>query len=248
MTTGPAQLVTPAVPPRSTLHRAVPARGEPGVSPRRLLELGRPHHRRHGEVLLQADEPVDQIHLVRTGEVRLKLRQADVGPATVAVVRAGGVVGDVPLFAGHPMAFDAVVEEDGVMFAIETRDFLALIQREPSLSLQWLRGVACRLEQIQRHVLMLVTKDLRGQVATLLLTAQEEQPDGTTNVTLSHRELAELVGAKRPSVSRVLTDFREQGLVRTGYGHIELLDPVALGDIAGTPPGAPPCDPRRPPS
>jgi CRP-like cAMP-binding protein len=206
-----------------------------------LTELGTPVHVERGEMVLSAGEEVDAVYLVRAGEVRLRLSHDHVPPATVAVIRPGGVVSDIALFSGHPMAYDTVAAEDSVLIRIPRRDFLALLQREPKMSMQWLHAVSCRMEQVQRHVLMLVSKNLEEQIATLLLDARVEQPDGSYTVALAHRDLADLLGASRPAVSRGLSRLREHGLIDTGYASVVLLEPDGLAERAGPSLGPPPC-------
>lgn len=225
-----------------------PGRQEkPAATFHRLLELGSPRHVRHGEYLLRRDEPVDEVFLLRTGVVHLEEEDPAGGRATVAIVRPGGIVGDIPVFAAQEMAFDAVVHEDAIVFAVPRSDFLALLYREPQLSLQWLRNVSCRFGQVQRHVLMLARMDLSGRVAAMLLDARELEPDGRVVVKLSHTELATLVGAKRPSVSRQLTGLRDDAIIETGYRHVEIIDEARLRERAGVQPGFDPCtDGKRP--
>ena len=49
---------------------------------------------------------------------------------------------------------------------------------------------------------------------------------------LSQKELAELTGTTLFTVSRILTGWEAEGLVRSGRAHIEVTDPHALRDAA----------------
>lgn len=53
-----------------------------------------------------------------------------------------------------------------------------------------------------------------------------------SSVRLSHQQLADELGSVREIVSRLLKGFTEQGLVRLGREHIEILDPAGLRRIA----------------
>ena len=48
--------------------------------------------------------------------------------------------------------------------------------------------------------------------------------DGTTEVTLTQEAIAELAGAKRPTVNRVLRDEAERGTIELMRGRIRVLD------------------------
>jgi CRP/FNR family transcriptional regulator len=49
---------------------------------------------------------------------------------------------------------------------------------------------------------------------------------------VTHQELAAELGSSREVISRLLEDFGERGLVRTGRGSLEILDEEALRDEA----------------
>ena len=47
---------------------------------------------------------------------------------------------------------------------------------------------------------------------------------GRTQIVIKHEELAQQVGARRESVSRVLSELSRRGLIRCGRGRIEILE------------------------
>lgn len=211
-----------------------------------LLRVARPVTVDAGTCVLEAGSEVRDIYIVRQGEVRLRVDGQHGLRATVAIVRRGGVLADIPVFADQTMPYDADVTEPAELLAVGRRDFLALLQREPELGLQWLRSVACRLQQLRRHRLLLAAGDLREQVARLLIDAREWDHDAGVIVRLSHADIADMLGARRPSVSRVIRSLREDGLVETGYRRLRIEDLEGLERAAGPPIGPPPCSHRPP--
>lgn len=194
-----------------------------------------------GTLLMAAGSEVDTVLVVRDGEVRLSARLRPAGRQTVAVVRAGGVVGDIPMLCGARMDFDAVAGGPVVVLELERRRLTELLRSSPTLSLRWMTSVARRLEQNQRRILAALTSDLMGQVAALLLDEREPGLHGTPLVRLSHAVIAQLLGAQRPSVTRTLRELRRRGLVRVGYREVELLDLAGLAALAGRDHVAAPC-------
>jgi CRP/FNR family transcriptional regulator, cyclic AMP receptor protein len=74
---------------------------------------------------------------------------------------------------------------------------------------------------------------LRERVIRHLLDVASEQQRGPNLVArLSQQDLADAVGSVREVVARVLGKLREDGLVRTGAGGIELVDPARLAEEA----------------
>jgi CRP-like cAMP-binding protein len=186
-----------------------------------------------GTRLIAAGSEVETIYVVRSGEVELSSRRALGGRQLVALVRAGDVLADIPMFCERRMPFDARTGADSTIIELDRDELVDLLQRSPSLSLRWATSVAKRLEQTQRRMVTVLTKDLRAQVATVLLEEREPEPGGQWVVRLTHATLAELLGARRQSVSRVVAKLRKSGLVATRYRSMYLQDLDALADVAG---------------
>lgn len=203
-----------------------------------------------GTVLLSAGADAERIYVVRRGEIQLAVRKP-LGRQTVALVRTGGVIGDIPMLCGKPMPFDAVATRDSVVLELEQGRLVGLLRTSPTLSLRWTTSVAKRMEENQQRILAVLTMDLAGQVATLLLDEREAPSAGGEEpvVRLSHAVIAQLLGARRQSVSRVMRDLRRRRLVEGGYRHVALLDLEGLAALAGRDGVSPPCGqgaPSRP--
>jgi CRP-like cAMP-binding protein len=181
------------------------------------------------------------------------VRTPTAGRHVVAVVRSPGVVGDIPLFCGETMPFDALVDVSCVLLETPADRFLALLRADPDLSIRWTSSVAKRLDETQRRMIALLTGDLQSQLAALLL--EERTPNSTDGwaVHMSQDTMAQLLGVRRQSLSRVIGGLRAQGLVSTRYRALVLRDLHRLADIAGESleripcPGAMTALPGRPP-
>lgn len=97
-------------------------------------------------------------------------------------------------------------------------------------------SIARRLDSGRRRLAVITTRPLEAQVAYILLEQQESHPDGTCVVRLSHAVIAQLIGARRPSVTRVMAGLHARGLTARGYGRTQLIDVSELRRLAGTDP------------
>lgn len=175
-----------------------------------------------GEVLFRVGELPARVHIVRFGAVELS-RQLGGRRVLLQVLRAGDVFGDVPLLVRMTEPFDARTLEDSVVLSVDSVALFELLERRPRLARRWLVSLALRMAATQARLVDLLAGGLEAQVASLL-TREAEQ--GV--VRLSQSVLAELVGARRTSVNRVLKGLETQGLLRLGYGQVEILDAAGL--------------------
>lgn len=84
-----------------------------------------------------------------------------------------------------------------------------------------------RLARSHARLTGLLGQPLDVQVAQLLL----EESEGDA-VALSQATLAAMLGARRPSVNKVLRAFEERGWVELGYRSVHLRDRTAIAAIA----------------
>jgi Mn-dependent DtxR family transcriptional regulator len=80
----------------------------------------------------------------------------------------------------------------------------------------------------ERRILQLAGRDLKTQLATLLL---DEERDGS--VALPQESLASLLGVRRPSLNKVLKDLERAGSVKLSYGCVDIADRHGLERAAG---------------
>jgi hypothetical protein len=132
------------------------------------------------------------------------------------------------------MPFDAVATRPTTLTALSRERWLTLLTSSRELCLTWMASIARRLDDDRRRMAVLTTRPLDAQVAYLLLEQQEPREDGVPCVRLTHAVLAQLLGAGRQSVTRVMHGLRRDGLIQSRYGCTALLDVPGLERLAGT--------------
>jgi len=188
-----------------------------------------------GTVVVAAGTRVAAVQIVVDGELELMAR-TESGRATMAVVRAGGVIADIPLLLGAPMPFDAVASRDTQCIALSKQRWDELLTTNAALSLRWMTSIARRLDADRRRLVVVTSRPLIAQVAYLLLDLHEEDVGQRYVARLSHTTIAHLLGARRQSVTRVVRELRDRGLIQTGYGVVELMDLDGLAAVMGRDP------------
>src|SRR3989440_1818340 len=158
------------LPGTSTHHldrlRASHARGRPGkplvptsvASPRlgnelfaRLLAYGTPQETHPGDVLFTpGDEDVDLIVVDRGSAEVVRTETADVPAAIVAVVDAGGFVGELNLLTGQNVYLLCRVREGGTVYRVSAERLRQLMANDVELSDIIFKALIARRELLQR--------------------------------------------------------------------------------------------------
>ncbi len=200
-----------------------------------LRRFGTVRYANAGTVVAAAGSKVTLVQVVTDGELELRARLDD-GRATVAIVRSGGVIADIPLLLNAPMPFDAIANRDTELIAFSRQRWTQLLASSPDLALRWMTSIARRLDDDRRRLVVVTSKPLLGQVAYVLLHLAEDAGAGSAVVKLSHTTIAHLLGARRQSVTRVVAELKRRGLVDARYGHTVLLDVEGLREVMGSAP------------
>lgn len=208
------------------------------LQPHELVQLrrvGSVHYADAGTLVAASGSAVTHVQVVSDGELELRAR-LDTGRATMAVVRAGGVIADIPLLLGAPMPFDVIASRDTECVALSWERWTELLAGSPDLALRWMASIARRLDDDRRRLVVVTSKPLLAQVAYLLLDLAEDDASGARVVRLSHLTIAHLLGARRQSVTRVMGDLQRRRLVEGRYGYVVLRDIPGLRSVMGSPP------------
>lgn len=185
-----------------------------------------------GTLVAAAGSWVTHVQVVADGEVEL-MAKLEAGRTTMALVRTGGVIQDIPMLLGKPQPFDVVATRDTEMIALSRQRFSEVLHASPTLAIRWMTSIARRLDEDRRRLVVVTSKPLIAQVAYLLLELAERDSSGECVVRLTHTTLASLLGARRQSVTRVMLELRRHGLITAGYGVTVLEDPDGLREIVG---------------
>jgi CRP-like cAMP-binding protein len=113
----------------------------------------------------------------------------------------------------------------------------SLILRNPVLASNMTRTLGARLQDLETRILEMSTQQVEERVAHAILRlanqAGRKVGYGTLiDFPISRQDIAEMTGTTLHTVSRILSAWKEKGLVETGRNRIFLRDPHGLVMLA----------------
>ncbi|MBI3075740.1 MAG: Crp/Fnr family transcriptional regulator [Deltaproteobacteria bacterium] len=198
-----------------------------------IASLAREETIPRNKVIYFPDEPSNEIFLLKEGRVKLYRLSEDGREVTLAILKPGEVFGELALADEGPRQSAAEALDDVYLCAIKKEDFERILRHHPDLALRISKLMGFRLRSIESRVEELVFRSVPARLARLLLRLAEEfgqlTPEGTAvGISLSHRELAALIGSTRETTTLVLNDFRRRGIIVVQGRRIVIRDPEAL--------------------
>lgn len=184
-----------------------------------------------GETILAPYEPNDQIFLVKSG-ARIFQLSSDGREITIAILRPGQLFGTSALTGiGKTGTFAQAFEETYICEA-SAEEFLRIMSAHPLLAARVTISMARQLLRLERQLDQLAFQAVPSRIAQALLQLAEES-GGELLAPLTHEDLAKLAGTTRATVTKVLSEFAEEGIVEVGYRRLTLLDRPRLQRLGG---------------
>lgn len=180
-----------------------------------------------GERIQSRHEPSHGLYVIRSGLVRFTNCRADGRDIETARLGSGAWFGHISLLTGFPPPHEARAVGRTRLSMLPAARFHYILDHEPGVARSMLSHFATSL-----HGLCVVLDDLRtlssrAKVARWLLTLEAQQ-GFQGRIELDHETLAAQLGLTRVTVGKVLRSLVQDGVVRQGYGWIEIVDRSAL--------------------
>jgi CRP-like cAMP-binding protein len=196
-----------------------------------FLALARRRTYARNEVLCHDGDPADSLHLVEHGHLAVHAGLASGASATFTILSSGDYFGELALLReDHRRTATVTALEPSRTLAVAASAFDALCSRNPSIERIVATLLADRIDILSRRLVetMYESLDRRVYVRLLDLARSYGGSDGSVTIPLSQTQLADLVGATRPSVNQVLQRLAGLGVVRLSRSRIEVVDLAAL--------------------
>lgn len=175
------------------------------------------------------------LFLVTKGKVRTYKTNEDAKEYTTGLFKEGDFLGYLPLLRDTPYQESAMAMEDTEVTIIPKDDFFQLIYNNRDVSNRFIRMLSDNLSNKEEELLHLAYDSVRKRVADALVHLrnkfQEEGGQDPFTMSVSRDHLASLVGTSKECVIRVLSEFKDDGLVKTHLSEITVLDPERLARV-----------------
>jgi CRP/FNR family transcriptional regulator, cyclic AMP receptor protein len=187
-----------------------------------------------GATLFVEGEPPRGVFILCSGEAKLVADSRQGKSITLRIARPGQVLGLSSVVANHPYPVNAITLAPSQISFLPRNQFLAFLRNRPEVSLRVAEQLSMELHKAWDQARQLaLSSSAAAKLAHLLLglagNGAETKAVGTRiSLSMTHRELGEIIGVSRETVARLLGEFRQQGLIRTQGHSLAILRPGEL--------------------
>lgn len=189
-----------------------------------------------GEFFFFQGDPATYFYVLIAG--RAKLMQTgptgqQVNLRTINEWQMFGALGAIRPDATYPASAEAL--EQSTALAVKSDYLREMLQTRPYLSMDLMRLMTSYIQEMQERYRELATEKVERRIARALLRLAAQMGDkieGSIEFDFTRQDLAEMSGTTLYTVSRVLSEWKRQGLVEAGRERVVIRNPHGVVKIA----------------
>ena len=219
---------------KQAIFRAHPLFGQLGAEAiSRLASYAHSKSAAAGTTIFVRGDPGNSLFAVCSGTVKISNRSTEGKDAVFNLIKAGDIFGEIALLDGHPRTADALAVTDCDLMVIDRRDSVPMVTQSPEIALKLIEILCARLRHTSEQVEDLMFLDLPSRLAkTLLSLAANPKAAQDRKISITQREIGQIIGMSRESTNKQLRIWEEKKWVRLDRGGVAVLDPHSLEEIA----------------
>jgi CRP/FNR family cyclic AMP-dependent transcriptional regulator len=168
---------------------------------------------RKGAIVINQDDETYSLYVILSGSVKVFISGEDGREAVLNHQGAGDYFGDLALIDKQPRVASVMTTEPSTFMIISREDFLTCLSRNPEIAINLIKPMTERMRMLAQNVSSLALLDVYGRVARVLLQQAHEKDGVLTTDKITQQEIADMVGASRAMVSRILKDLKAGGYI-----------------------------------
>lgn len=182
---------------------------------------------KHAKLLEEGQMP-EGIFVLMRGSVKLFVSQRDGKVLILRVVQSGEVLGLSAAISTRPAEYTAQTLSPAQFLYVPRKDFLALLEEHPEICISVVEVLSHQLrEAVDRIHYSSGSQPAAEKLAGLLELWVAESGQVTERgielkLPLTQEEIGQMIGASRETVSRLIAEFEEQGILELEGSRIRI--------------------------
>jgi CRP/FNR family transcriptional regulator, nitrogen oxide reductase regulator len=207
-----------------------------------VLEAGRVQVVEADAFLFYQDDPAENVYVVVDGRIKLTQLSPEGQQVIMRVATDWMMIAIIGIVKGTVYPVSAEAAETSRVLVWSQTAMLELAERFPVLALNALKLMAQQVREFQDRYRELATERVERRLARTIIrlaaqTGKKTDEGVLLDLPLTRQDLAEMTGTTLYTVSRILTQWEEKGLILSRRERVVIRFPHGLVQIAEDLPG-----------
>jgi CRP-like cAMP-binding protein len=184
-----------------------------------------------GTMISHSGDPVNAFLMVIDGTVKGEMVDFSGRVIKIEDIPASGALASAFIFGSrNKFPVNVVAMTDTSLMIIEKADFVRFLKSNDKLLTNFLDMISNRSQFLTEKIKFLNFKTIRGKFAQYIL--QVAGPDKSEiKLAMTQNEVSEYFGVARPSISRVIGEMEDEGIIITKGKLLKIIDKKRLTEL-----------------
>jgi len=182
------------------------------------------------EFIYLQGQTLNDLYFISKGKIKTYLLNNDGKELITGIHGEGDFLGYTFLLEDKPSAENAVAMESVEIAVIPKQDFITLLYSSKEIARKFIKILSNNLIETEYRLLELAYESVRERVAGLLLKMNSQNTVNAKSdiISLSRKDISNIVGTATESLNRTLADFQEDGLIELTNEGIKIVNQEKL--------------------
>lgn len=188
-----------------------------------------------GEPLFEEGDRINGVFCIKDGVCKVSKMSENGRNQIISLIKKGDLIGERSLVSDEPSNLTAVALNDMEVCFVPKEEIMKDLQKNPNFTMSVLKEMAQTLKKADNVIVDMAQKTVKQRLAETLIRLKDKfdmNDDGIINLKLSREDFANIVGTATESAIRLLSDFKNKGLVEFKGKEIKILNIHELEKIA----------------
>jgi CRP/FNR family cyclic AMP-dependent transcriptional regulator len=182
----------------------------------------------------------NQIYFIKNGYIRIGFLDAKGNRTIKDILKPGGFFGQIGLETSNLNGEFAQALKSSVSLCSFTIDnFLNILKKKPQLAIKYSKLTGLRMKRFENRLINILQKDAKTRLLLFLNqlrmdNSANRQVSGTEVIIpnyLTHDEIAQLIGTSRQTVTALLNELKEEGILSMTRKELHFIDTRKIADF-----------------
>lgn len=190
-----------------------------------------------GEIIYFAHDDLNRVYSLKKGVIKIVELDNDGNETVKEILQQGDLFGQITLENLEMNEYAVVLSDYVTCCSFKIEDFEKVIQKNPSLAIKFTKLVGLRFKRLENRYSNLMYKDVRTRLLLFLKEWAEREGkaiEGQISLKnyLTHQDIASLICSTRQTVSQLMNELKDSGLIEYSRSTIVIADLPTFKKIA----------------
>jgi CRP/FNR family cyclic AMP-dependent transcriptional regulator len=175
--------------------------------------------------IVNEGDPGIALYILISGRLKVTISNKTGKEVVLAILEQGDYFGEMALLDSGSRSASVITAESSELLQLGKTDFYTCLLSNPQLGTAIMSCLVQRLREANKKISNLALLDVYGRVASALHDlAESKEGERIIPKNITRQDIADMVGASREMVGRVLFELRARGLIEISGRTIKLVE------------------------